>query len=197
MEITTTKMKRLYFKKSKNKQNEECFIAKIKEFTQEVGGKKEFKGDAIVIANPDKCKIHKSGRWDVEVREMFGAKGFLVLSAEWTIDTLDFSIDWDSFCVSILVNGEETKLKRTDKDSGKSKFLPLSFTSENYYPINKIVDSIKEKCIYLQLEPSFHVDYFLAEFTRACEAVYKEYKNNKSQYSVPNTPMAEALKNLK
>lgn len=195
--MENTKMQRLYFRKSKNKTGQDCFIAKVKEFAQEVGKKKEFLGDVIVIANADKCKIHKTGRWDVEVKKMFGAKGYLVTDAEWTIDLLDLYVDWDNLCVFILVNGEQTKLKRVNKETGNSKFLPLLFNSEDYYPIEKIVENIREKSIFLQLSPAFNLDHFLEEFSRASQAVYDSYRKQNVGFATPNTPMAEMLKGLK
>lgn len=197
-ETLITPMKRLYFKKSKNRKGTPCFIAKMKEYTQADGGRKEFVGDVIVIANTDKCKVHKSGRWDVEVKEMYKAKGYIVVNAEWTIDSLDFEIDWADYRVLLLANGQETKLKKKD-EANRDKFLPLSFNAENYYPINKIADNIRAKSAFLQLSPAFNIEYFLQEFERACEAVHKEYKGTVSlpHYSIPNTPMAEALGKLK
>lgn len=193
-------MDRLFFRKSKNKGGQECYIAKVKEYEREADGKKTFKGDMIVIANTDRCAVSRQGRWDVEVKPMYGAKGYLVFGAEWTADVLDFVIDWDNYAVYLLVNGAETKLKRSDKGNTRAKYLPLSFRSDDYYPIDKIVGNIKDKAFYLQLPDGFQLPVFLAEYQKACEAVYGEYakyqKTSSRRYSAPNTPLAEGLKKL-
>lgn len=189
-------MQRLYFKRSKNKQGKECFIAKVKNVEKVEGEKPKHNGDLIIIGNTDRCKINEAGRWDVTVRKMVNGTGYLVLEAEWTTDSMEFEIDWNENKVLFMVNGEETKLKRMATDGSGMKYFPLSFSAEDFYPIKKIVKNIREKSEFLQLGVGFNLDSFLGEFSRACEAIYKAHKEE-NKYSVPNTPMAEALQKLK
>ena len=189
-------MKRLYFRKSKNKSGKDCYIAKVKEYVQEEGKAKKHIGDLIVIANMDRCNIDKSGRWDVIVSPMKNGKGYLVSSAIFTLDVLTHEIDWNENEVLLLVNGEETKLKREGKGVNSTKFFPLSFQSARYYPIDRLLENIKEKANFLQLDSTFSLPNFLEDFGRACEAVHSDYQKNQN-YGTPNTPFKEAFENLK
>lgn len=168
---------RLYFRKSKNKKGQECFISKIKSYTTGENGQKLFTGDVIVVANSPSTLvgavntgcIDREGRYDVECKLMQSGKGYIVTRATWTIDILDVRIS--GFKCQFLINGSEDKLRTDD-----GKFIPLSFDAENYYDPEKIVLAIERKLKFVQVPDSFNKQNFLDNFYTKCDEVNTKYK---------------------
>ena len=115
---------RLFFRKSRNKKGEDCYISKIKQYDNDPEtNKKIFAGDLIIIANVEglqKCGIDREGRWDVRCRRMSKGTGFVVIDADWTIDHI--TLQEDGWKLRFLISGKEDKLKTED-----GKFIPLGF----------------------------------------------------------------------
>lgn len=168
---------RLYFRKSKNKKGQECFISKIKSYTTGDDGKKLYTGDVIVLANSpsnlggvvNTGYIDKEGRYDVECKLMQSGKGYLVTRAIWTTDILDARVS--GFKCLFLINGVEEKLRTED-----GKFIPLSFDASNYYDPEKIVEAIDRKLKFTQIPSNFDRFSFFANFLRKCDEVNTKYK---------------------
>lgn len=163
---------RLYFKKSKNRKGEECYISKVKNYDILENGKKKFLGDAIVIANTtgrQKANIDKEGRWDVKCKRMHKGSGFVVIDAVWTIDDIEIKID--GWVVKFLINGRQEKLKTDD-----GKYIPLYFDRENWYDPEVIVENIERKLKFLQLPPKFSFEDLKLEFLGRCNEVQRKYK---------------------
>lgn len=166
---------RLFFKKSKNRKGEICYISKVKHYENDPKtDKKKFVGDLIIIGNiegKNKCSINKEGRWDVKCGKMNKGNGYVVVDAQWTTDTLEAQID--GFRVSVLINGKEEKLKTED-----GKFIPLYFDRENYYEPEIIQENIERKIKFLQLPADFSVEGFFTNFHRMVEVVNTSYKKH-------------------
>lgn len=170
---------RLYFRESTSKRGEKCFVAKIREYTQSETGEKEYKGDAIVIANTSgkyKTTIDEEGKWDVSVMPMNKGKGYVVLLANRATDKIQIKEVEDR--VLVLVNGREEKLKTED-----GHFIPISFFCEQWYDPKKIINTIKRKMEYLQLGEGFDKEEFFAFFLDACSRVEREYAKKKAENS--------------
>ena len=169
---------RLFFRKSKNKKGEECYISKIKNYDILDDGRKKFLGDAIVIANTcgsQKSTINREGRWDVKVKKMEKGSGYVVVDAVYTIDAVNFSV---ANCkVSFTINGREEKLKTDD-----GKFIPLYFDARNWYEPTTIYYNIERKFKFLQLPPDFSTEFFKNRFLALCEQCEKDYlKQSKAE----------------
>lgn len=162
---------RLFFKKSKNKKGEDCYIGKVKQYVTKESGGKQFNGDTIVIANlfgSQKCNIDREGRWDVRCKKMEKGNGYVVVDANYTQDTL--TISTGDFFAKFLINGREEKLKTED-----GKYIPLSFDCDKYYDPEIIVENIERKLKYLQLPENFSFDGFMQDFLENCSKVHKAY----------------------
>ena len=162
---------RLFFKKSKNKKGEECYISKVKNYDILSDGKKKFLGDAIVIANTcgsQKSTINKEGRWDVKVKKMDKGSGYVVVDAVWTLDRPDFS-NCDNR-VAFTINGREEKLKTDD-----GKYIPLYFDVKNWYDPETVFHNIERKMKFLQLGADFSLEIFKNRFLALCEQEEKNY----------------------
>ena len=197
---TSVEFKRLYFKESKNKRGERCFISKQKESKVDGGNLGEGNdNDIIIVANVGVTPIDRAGRWTVTARKMFSGKGFIVEDATYCEDVVDMEVDFNSHKVSVIINGEVGRFKRVDKDANKKIF----FIDLVYAPnrkgssIEQLVSVLGEKEKFLQLPPYFSYANFIKDFAKTCEAIEKDYKAINYSYKIPNTPMAEALKKLK
>lgn len=177
----------LFFRKSKNKRGGECFVAKIKEGSENL----------IVIANTETCGIQKKGRYDVVLSPLKKGRGYFVTSAHFCIDTVEVSSDWSNYEVKILINGVENKLKK--QIDGKEKYIPLVFSCDNFYPIEKIVGNIREKIPYLQLDKNTDMEYIIKTFREISEKMNEEYMRHRKhmRHGRPNTPFADALKDFR
>jgi len=185
---------RLYFRESKSRNDELCFVSKVREYIKDENtGEKEYLGDAIVIANTTgkyKCGISEEGKWDVNVMPMNKGKGYVVLTASRSTDKLEIKEMEDR--VLVLVNGREEKLKTED-----GHFIPISFFCKQWYDPKKIVKTIRRKMEYLQLAEDFNEEEFFADFISTCRRVERGYnkkvKNNSS--SSVSTDELEMLRN--
>ena len=166
---------RLFFKESKNKKGELCYVGKVKIYKDIEGGKKkQYDGDKIVIGNTkgnEVCGINKEGRWDVTCRKMGKGDGYIVLFASYTFDKISF-VQSDT-SVQFLINGREEKLKTED-----NKFIPLSFNAARWYDPTIILHNISRKLIFLQLPQDFNFVTWGESFLKACKEAENKY--NKS-----------------
>lgn len=164
---------RLYFKRSKNNKNEECYIGKVKLYVDDATDPsgKRYEGDAIVIGNmfgAQKCNITEEGRWTVKVKPMAKGRGYVVVEAEWAFDQIE--IKREGYSIRFLINGREERLCTDD-----GKHIPLFFKCDNYYSPEMILPSIKRKMEYLQLPPDFCKQDIYDKYMEMCEGVLKEY----------------------
>jgi len=188
---------RLYFKKSQNKKGEDCFIAKVKSYSN-TDSEKRFVGDVIVIANCNSgvIGITKEGRWDVKCKKMEKGTGYVVVEAQYTTDKIETKTEKHS--VLVLINGREEKLKTDD-----NKYIPLSFHCDKWYEVELILKNIERKLTYLQLPGEFSFAEFSNEFREKCINVAKEYKKSIKQNSkkdnvvVVDQPLDGSIERLK
>ena len=193
------KFRRLYFKRSRNKRGEECFISKQKAYV--IRGEKksaENNTDIIIVANVGSTPITHSGRWDVSTREMFSGKGFIVTDAEFCADELELDVDFINHKVTVMINGEIGRFKKSDKVNDRVFCTDLSFNlSRKGANLGKVIKALQDKEKFLQLPVAFSFAHFVEHFKRTCEMMEKDYMAINGGYSIPNTPMAEALQGIR
>lgn len=189
--------KRLYFKESRNKRGERCFISKVMKHIITGEDKKVDTGDVIIVANLDSTPIDRAGRWDVTTRKMFSGDGFIVTDAKWCADEVDMQVDFINHKVSVVINGSVGRYKKVNKETSKVFFTDLEYhAGKKNVTLNKLLVALEDKQKFLQLPPHFSYVNFVADFIKTCEAIREDYKFINGGF-YKNTPMADALKDLK
>lgn len=157
--------KALYFKEATNKAGGKIFIGKRQSDTHE--------GDDIIIANTGTQifeGVTRKGRWDVECKEMHSGRGFVVLKARYSEDSL--TLDMNTDVVLVLLNGEKAFLRPKED---KKRYIPLMFDPSKWFDPELISENIREKSTYLQLGSWFNLDIFIEEFKKTCEMMQESY----------------------
>lgn len=176
----------LYFKKSKTKTGEECYISKIKG---------EDGMDEIVIANLNRKNVNASGKWNCVIQPIKSGRGWFVWSANFSQDVMTIEQDYDNWEVRVEVNGKENLLKK--RTASGDKYIPLKMRCSLRIPVDTIVDNIRSKAKFLQLSPDFSLEDFLDDFRNASVVMQEQWVNGRKKHYQRNTPFAEMLKGIK